>query len=325
MKASEFVQEAQSVSQFPVGYYAVGDSNAASIGSSPNWQSFAQKGATSSSSLHQQAIDRIPKGSVVAISIGGDEAASGEDPRQVGSQINSIVQYAKQKGLQPVFVLFPRTSGENAQQGDMLRAAIFTSVNAPMLDMQTTSGSASPTAIAQQIQSKFVLPGFQTLGTSKVSYSGTPNASSAKQSAERYLGAKLSDSDWNMLIRATSAEASGNTREQGWVMGTILNRVRSGKWGGTLQSVLYAKNQFQSVTGTRKNRSPSPNFTRQPSASRLQSILTAAIKVLPEVPHSILNFTAASRAAYGPGTNIGYLKKLYARGGEKIGGTVFSV
>ena len=35
------------------------------------------------------------------------------------------------------------------------------------------------------------------------------------------------------------------------------------------------------------------------------------------------NFTAASAAAYGAGTNIGYRDKMLAAGGTVIGGTVF--
>lgn len=160
MRSNEFISEAELVKQFPKGYYAVGDSNAARIGSSPNWQSFAHQGADSSSSLHQQALERIPSGSVVAISLGGDEAAkTSEDPAQIGLRINSLVQFAKNKGLQPVFVLFPRSAGETAQQSDILRAAIFKSVNAPMLDMQSAGTVADPATIAKQIENKFVLPG----------------------------------------------------------------------------------------------------------------------------------------------------------------------
>jgi len=37
-----------------------------------------------------------------------------------------------------------------------------------------------------------------------------------------------------------------------------------------------------------------------------------------------MRFTAANRKAYGAGTNVGYLDKLVAQGGQQIGGTVFA-
>jgi hypothetical protein len=45
---------------------------------------------------------------------------------------------------------------------------------------------------------------------------------------------------------------------------------------------------------------------------------------LPNAPKDIQRFTAANPAAYGPGTNIGYLHKLKADGGQQVGGTIFA-
>jgi hypothetical protein len=45
---------------------------------------------------------------------------------------------------------------------------------------------------------------------------------------------------------------------------------------------------------------------------------------LPNAPKDIMRFTAANRAAYGAGTNVGYLDQLVAQGGQQIGGTVFA-
>lgn len=150
------------------------------------------------------------------------------------------------------------------------------------------------------------------------------NTAAAKESAEKFLGRKIEDNEWNYLIRATVAEASPNTKEQAYVMGVILNRARSGKWGDSIISVLNAPNQFQAVTGTRYDPGPSSNFTRGPNKSQLASILKGAIEILPSVDKSLMNFTAASTAAYGPGTNIGFRDKLLAKGGQQIGGTIFA-
>lgn len=150
------------------------------------------------------------------------------------------------------------------------------------------------------------------------------NTAAAKASAEKFLGRAIDDKEWNYLLRATVAEASPNTKEQAYVMGVILNRARSGKWGDSIVSVLNAKNQFQAVTGTRYDPGPSANFTRGPNKNQLASILKGAIEILPQVDKSLMNFTAASTAAYGPGTNIGFRDTLLAKGGQQIGGTIFA-
>lgn len=145
--------------------------------------------------------------------------------------------------------------------------------------------------------------------------------------AEKFLGRALQDEEWDMLLRATYAEASPNTREQGYVMAVILNRARSGRYGGnSVQDVLYAKNQFQAVTGTRAdNHKPSANYLRGPSGRSLDSILTASVSILPEAPKNIYRFTANNPAAYGPGTNINYLYTLRQEPqAQVIGGTIFA-
>ena len=148
--------------------------------------------------------------------------------------------------------------------------------------------------------------------------------SKAKQSAEQFLGRRISNDEWDLLLRAVTAEASGNTKEQAWVMGVILNRARSGRWGSSINKVLYAPSQFQAVTGTKYNRNPSSNFTRGPNASQLASIVKGAIEILPNVDQSVMNFTAANSAAYGRGTNINFRNRLSAKAGsQQIGQTIF--
>ena len=148
--------------------------------------------------------------------------------------------------------------------------------------------------------------------------------SDARTSAESYLGRSMDDKEWNYLLRAVYAESSPNTKEQAYIMGVILNRVKSGKWGDTVISVLKAKNQFQAVTGTKFAPGPSINFKRGPSSNALDSIVNGAIDILPNVPGRLMNFTAASKEAYGKGTNIKFRDQLLARGGIIIGGTIFA-
>ena len=146
-----------------------------------------------------------------------------------------------------------------------------------------------------------------------------------KSSAESYLGRAISNEDYDLLVRATHAEAAGgknaSQQEQAMIMASILNRARTAKGG--IQEVLYAKNQFQSVTGTKdNNRQPSQAFVQGPSGQRLESIESSA-GLLGGISQKQKDFTAASSKAYGPGTDIGYRDRMLSKGGVVIGGTVF--
>jgi hypothetical protein len=156
---------------------------------------------------------------------------------------------------------------------------------------------------------------------------GGPRSSTggARAGAEQYLGKKMSDSEFDALIRATHAEAGAgkqaSQQEQAMIMASILNRARSD--AGGIMGALTAKNQFQSVTGTAANNNqPSKNYLQGPSGDRLTSILGAATQ-LENISRQQKNFTAANAAAYGPGTNIGYRDQMLAAGGQTIGGSVF--
>lgn len=150
------------------------------------------------------------------------------------------------------------------------------------------------------------------------------DSKAARSSAEKYLGRGMSDDEWNYLVRATGAESSYNIEEYAMVMGSILNRARDYGKNGII-AALTAKNQFQAVTGTAADgHRPSPNFIRGPSDKQMRAILYAAINILPKVSHQQRNFTAANPAAYGAGTNIGYLHAMNKAGGKQIGGTVFN-
>ena len=151
------------------------------------------------------------------------------------------------------------------------------------------------------------------------------NAKTAQTACEKFLGRKLESDEWNYLIRGIYAEATSNQKEIAFVAAVMLNRTRSGKWGNSVVSVLRAPNQFQSVTGTKADgHSASRNFTQGPGKGSLGNIYKALIDILPHAPTSIMRFTAANRSAYGAGTNVGYLDKLVADGGQQIGGTVFA-
>lgn len=150
----------------------------------------------------------------------------------------------------------------------------------------------------------------------------SPDMANAKSVAETYLGSKINDLDWNMLIRATNAESAYNTDSYALIMGSILNRART---GGGISTVLNKPKQFQAVTGTSKNgHKPSEKFKAQPRDREMKAILFATINLLPKVSREQVNFSAADPKAYGPGTDIGWRDSIMKGGGKTIGGSVFN-
>jgi len=148
----------------------------------------------------------------------------------------------------------------------------------------------------------------------------------AKKSADAYIGRTLTADEWNQLIRATFAEASGNQTERAYVMGVILNRARTNfrNYGRNITDQLTAVNQFQAVTGTKYEPGPSVNYRTGPNKTSSDSIYGAAVNILAEVPKNYLSFTSALPSAYGKGTDIGYIQVLLNKGGKRIGDTIFA-
>lgn len=153
---------------------------------------------------------------------------------------------------------------------------------------------------------------------------GNTNMDDARTQAEAYLGREMSDAEWDALVRATFAEATSDPRERAAVMGVILNRVNSPLYPDDVISVLNQQNQFQAVTGTVYDPGPSQNYTADRSQAELDSMASAINEYLPTVSTDWLNFTANNPAAYGPGTNSGFIDSVAnSPGSEVIGGTVF--
>ena len=166
---------------------------------------------------------------------------------------------------------------------------------------------------------------FQAAELEELNFGGAANEE-AKRVAEEFVGRELSDQEWNYLVRATVAEALPNSpREQAAVMAVILNRVRDnfGNHGTSVQRQLNALNQFQAVTGTPADRTPSRNFTN-PSPRQVASVVQATIDNLPSANDSWMNFTSNNPRAYGAGTDIGFLTTMRnSPGSQVIGGTIF--
>lgn len=149
-----------------------------------------------------------------------------------------------------------------------------------------------------------------------------PSVLEGRNSAERYLGRKMSDEEWTALVKVTAAEES-DTKAMAYVMGAILNRVNRGTWGNDVVRVVSAPRQFEPVTGPRGN-DKRLHLLPIPGGRKLKAILTGAKEILPSVPKKIVNFTSNIDAAYKGRASISYKYKLLARGGEVIGNSVFA-
>jgi hypothetical protein len=168
---------------------------------------------------------------------------------------------------------------------------------------------------------------------------GTELHAAARLKAEQYLGRAMTNDEWDVLLRTVYAESGRGEagREDAMILATILNRARSAgsysrgalaqgylRQGLTVLAVLFAENQFQAVTGTVGNRRPSAHWTRGPNHNEVEGIFRAIMQFLDRVPHNQVAFTAASAAAYGPGTNISYRDTMLRNGGQTVGRTVFN-
>lgn len=181
---------------------------------------------------------------------------------------------------------------------------------------------------------KSMLPSFESLKEPGVTKDLAPlvmeqsdDVDAAKKAAESYLGKKISNKEWDVLLRTTAAESAQDTTSQAMVMATILNRART-RFGGEEESIIKAVEQpyqFQAVTGTRFNANqPSQKYVSGPSKSETKSIIAGAINILPKVSKEQEYFTATTKEAYGPGTNIGFLHEMRKAGGYERAGTIFN-
>ena len=155
--------------------------------------------------------------------------------------------------------------------------------------------------------------------------SGNEDLNESRRLAENYIGREISDSEWDLLVRTTFAEATSNPAEQAGVMSVILNRVISPSYPNTISGVLFQRNQFQAVTGTRFDPNPSSAFTANRSQSQLNNLANGLNTYLPNFANEgWLNFTSNITAAYGSGTNIGFRDDVRnSINSSVIGGTVF--
>ena len=198
------VQVAKSESR--PGYYAIGDSQAqgvAGYGGNQWDKSMAYRGASildpKQFKIHLANIDKIPKGSVVAISGGGNDVASAK-PEVITNQINKLIAAAKARGLQVVHLLPTATDNPKTKQlRDQLRQTMSQGQTlAPIVDLGAASAKDPMNlhldpkgykTVAQQITDMLPIGGAVAAEVptkqNKTEKSVTANAAAEKSQAEK--------------------------------------------------------------------------------------------------------------------------------------------
>lgn len=121
------------------GYYTVGDSHAKGLANYAGkpWINKGEDGAPSTAPMHVNAINSIPKGSVVLISVGANDTfASKPNPQTIAANVSNLVNAAKSKGLKVTYLLFPVGSRPNAEVRRQTREAIRNSIDVPIVDLE---------------------------------------------------------------------------------------------------------------------------------------------------------------------------------------------
>lgn len=141
----------------------------------------------------------------------------------------------------------------------------------------------------------------------------------AREMAENYLGRKMSDMEWNELVRATYAEGSGkSTEEYAYIMAAILNRSRA-KGGKDISQILREPNQFEAVTGGKNPRWKSGKVNQKDF-----DMITSGTAILGSIGHDLDSFGASNLAAYGnKETGKKHLANLLNSGGFSLGDSTF--
>jgi hypothetical protein len=124
-----------------VGYYTVGDSHAEGLAaySGKPWINKAKHSMKSTEPMHMAAINSIPKGSVVVISLGANDAvATSDTPAVIANRVASIVNASVSNGNQTLFLLFPVGTSKNisTERRTAVRKAIQGAISVPITDLE---------------------------------------------------------------------------------------------------------------------------------------------------------------------------------------------
>jgi peptidoglycan hydrolase-like protein with peptidoglycan-binding domain len=127
------------------GYYTVGDSHSNGVGNygrGNTWKAMGKDGSSAFNSMHMDAINRIPTGSVVAISLGANDLGS-KTISQIVGRVQTVISAAQSKGLKVVYLL-PTTTASNKPNDpkrEELRDALRSAVSVPTVDLGQASAA----------------------------------------------------------------------------------------------------------------------------------------------------------------------------------------
>jgi peptidoglycan hydrolase-like protein with peptidoglycan-binding domain/GH24 family phage-related lysozyme (muramidase) len=123
------------------GYYTVGDSHAEGIGAYAGkpWINKSKHSMKSTEPMHMAAIREIPKGSVVVISLGANDAGMTNDtPATIAGRVSAIVEASVSNGNKTFFVLFPigTSKATKPERRIAVRDAIKSAISVPISDLE---------------------------------------------------------------------------------------------------------------------------------------------------------------------------------------------
>lgn len=161
-----------------IGYFTVGDSHAKGLAdyNGKPWNNKAKNGTSSTDAMHISAINSIPKGSVVVISVGANDTFSSRaNPEAIASNVSRVVSTAVDKGLKVHYLLFPVGTTPNASVRKKTRELIKKTLSVPIVDLE---GSRLVDGVHAD-RAGYVNAAKQVMGSSKLSpQSGTPATTS---------------------------------------------------------------------------------------------------------------------------------------------------
>jgi len=107
------------------------------------------------------------------------------------------------------------------------------------------------------------------------STSGSQGLSGTNLSGEQFDMSKLTPKDFDDLAFAVSSEAQLGTDDEYGVAANILTRLRSGKYGGTVSSIIHAPGQYEGVYKGMSVASPkiSSRFQSEEGRNKLQEAM----------------------------------------------------
>lgn len=121
-----------------IGYYTVGDSHAVGLANYAQrpWVNKGKNGTDSDDSMHMQAINSIPKGSVVLISVGANDTFAGRKPQTIAASVAKLVNASEAAGHKVFFLLFPIGTKPNAPIRRLTRQEIKKVLSVPIIDLE---------------------------------------------------------------------------------------------------------------------------------------------------------------------------------------------